>query len=252
MDPVIFPCQDPPHEPARQRDQPLSAAACRQSGRLAPVECRSAGPGPPGKPAHPALDRLFRLPLVPCDGPRVLRRSGHRRGNEPAVRQHQGRPRGAPGPRPHLPDRPSPDHAACRRLAADHVPDPRPAAALLCRHLFPGHRTPRVAGLQHRPGTRGRVLPRQHGNECREHGEQIRATLAQLDAGAGSYRAAALDAAPLADFRELIARQFDRECGGFGGRRSFRIRPRSSACCSTGAAQRMPTSPIPRRCSWLR
>ena len=49
--------------------------------------------------ADPALDRLLRLPLVPRHGARELRGPRHRRADERALRQHQGRSRGAAGPR---------------------------------------------------------------------------------------------------------------------------------------------------------
>ena len=49
-----------------------------------------------GGQAGPALDRLRGLPLVPRDGARVVRGPRDRRGDERALRQRQGRPRGAP------------------------------------------------------------------------------------------------------------------------------------------------------------
>ena len=52
--------------------------------------------------ADPALDRLRRLPLVPCDGARELRGRADRGGDERPVRQHQGRSRGAARHRPDL------------------------------------------------------------------------------------------------------------------------------------------------------
>ena len=55
--------------------------------------------------ADPAVDRLFGLPLVPRDGARIVRGPRDRGADERAVREHQGRSRGAPRPRPHLPDR---------------------------------------------------------------------------------------------------------------------------------------------------
>ena len=73
--------------------------------------------------ADPAVDRLLGVPLVPRDGARVVRGPGGRRGDERALRQHQGRSRGAARPRPDLPDRARAAHAAHRRLAADDVPD---------------------------------------------------------------------------------------------------------------------------------
>ena len=81
-------------------------------------------------------DRLFRLPLVPCHGARILRGCRGGGGDEPPVREHQGRPRGAARPRPDLPDRPPDADRPRRRLAADDVPHAR-RRAVLRRHLFP-------------------------------------------------------------------------------------------------------------------
>ena len=70
---------------------------------------------------------------------------GDRRADERAVRQHQGRPRGAAGSGQDLPGRPAVDHAAPRRLAAHHVPVAGRPAALLRRHLLPQGAAPRAA-----------------------------------------------------------------------------------------------------------
>ena len=43
-------------------------------------------------PTDPPLGRLQRLSLVPRDGARVVRGSGDRGRDEPALRQRQGRP----------------------------------------------------------------------------------------------------------------------------------------------------------------
>ena len=59
-----------------------------------------------------------------------------------------------------------------------------------------------------------------NGDEARGHGGQLRAALARLEP-AEPVAADVLDATPLAGFRKLIARQFDREHGGFGGAPKF-------------------------------
>ena len=75
------------------------------------------------RPADPPLRRLLRLPLVPRHGARVLRGPGDGAPDERALRQRQGRPRGAPGRgralhgRGAAADRP-------RRLADDGLPHP--------------------------------------------------------------------------------------------------------------------------------
>ena len=101
-------------------DLALPSAARAQSGALALVERRRSGRGQAARLPDPALHRLRRLPLVPCDGARVVRESGDGASHERTVRQHQSRPRGAAGHRPHLHDR-APCAGPAGRLAAHHV-----------------------------------------------------------------------------------------------------------------------------------
>ncbi len=102
-------------------------------------------------PADPALDRLRRLPLVPRDGARVVRGRGDRRADERALRQRQGRPRGAarPGCGLHGGRRRA---LRPRRLADDRLPHPR-GRAVLRRHLLPTCTPARPAELP--PGADG-------------------------------------------------------------------------------------------------
>jgi hypothetical protein len=67
-----------------------------------------------------------------------------------------------------------------------------------------------------------RVAAYYHANadETRSHGEQIRAALAQLEP-AQPAAASALTSEPLHGFRQVIARQFDAEHGGFGSAPKF-------------------------------
>jgi uncharacterized protein YyaL (SSP411 family) len=67
-----------------------------------------------------------------------------------------------------------------------------------------------------------RVAAYYHANtaETRSQGQQIRAALAQLEP-TQLAAADALDSTPLDDFRQLIAKQFDGEYGGFGGAPKF-------------------------------
>ena len=127
-----------PPKPPRARDQPLSAAAQAQSGRLVALGAGGAGRGEAQRQADPALGRLRRLPLVPRHGARELRGRRHRARDERALRQHQGRPRGAARHRPDLHGGAAPSRRA-GRLAADHVPHARRRADL-GRHLFPEDR----------------------------------------------------------------------------------------------------------------
>ena len=116
-------------EPARWRDQPLPAPAPRQPGGLAPLGSRGVRGGRRAGPASAPVGRLLELPLVPCDGPRVLRGSRHRGHHEPTVREREGGPRGAPRRGRHLHglgaghDRPG-------RLAHDRVSHRRRSALL--------------------------------------------------------------------------------------------------------------------------
>ena len=109
--------------------------------------------------ADPAVGRLFDLPLVPCDGARMLRRRRHRRADEPAFRQHQGRPGGATRHRPDLSDSPPVADPARERLAADDVPHPR-GQALLRRHLFPEALALQPAGVRRTAAAGGAGLGR--------------------------------------------------------------------------------------------
>ena len=119
-----------------------------------------------GGQADPALGRLRRLPLVPRHGARELREPGGRGGDEPRLRQRQGRPRGAAGHRRHLPARAGADGRA-GRLAAHHVPDAR-GRAFLGRYLLPARAALRPAGLPAGAGAdRGALAagPRAHRPE---------------------------------------------------------------------------------------
>ena len=87
------------------------------------------------RPADPALDRLLGLPLVPRHGARVVRGPRDGRADEPALREHQGRPRGAARPRRGLHERGGRDDRP-RRLADDRLPDSR-RRAVPRRHLLP-------------------------------------------------------------------------------------------------------------------
>src|SRR3546814_15413456 len=83
--------------------QPLPASARRQPGALATLGRGGAGAGARTRPADPAVDRLFGVPLVPCDGARELRRHATGGADERALRQRQGPSRGTPRSRPHTP-----------------------------------------------------------------------------------------------------------------------------------------------------
>ena len=83
-------------EPPRERSEPVPAPARRQPGRVASVGRGGVRAGPCRRPPAARLGRLQRLPLVSRDGARVVRGPGHRGGDERALRQREGRSRGAP------------------------------------------------------------------------------------------------------------------------------------------------------------
>src|SRR6266571_5188137 len=82
---------------SRAGNQSLSPAARGESRRLASLGRRGALPRARGGQADPALGRIFRLPLVPRHGARVLRGPGSGRGDESPVRERQGGPGGTSG-----------------------------------------------------------------------------------------------------------------------------------------------------------
>ncbi len=129
---------DAPERPANRLARETSPYLLQHAHN--PVDWYPLGPGSAAAraqraEAHLPLGRLLGLPLVPRDGARVLRERGDRAPDERALRQHQGRPRGAPRPRRDLhegraePERPG-------RLADERVPDAR-ARAVLRRDVLP-------------------------------------------------------------------------------------------------------------------
>ena len=89
--------------------------------------------------ADPPVGRVLVVSLVPRDGARVVRGPRHRRDHERAVRQREGRPRGAPRRRRDLHASGAGDDRQ-RRLADDRVPRAR-RSAVLRRHLLPAPTT---------------------------------------------------------------------------------------------------------------
>ncbi len=104
-----------------------------------------------------------------------------RGGDERAVRQHQGGPRGAARPRQDLSDCASDAHAARRRLAADHVSVAARSASVLRRHLLPERAALRHAVVRRPAAAGARVLSHARGG----HRE------AERGSAAGVRRAAA-------------------------------------------------------------
>ena len=220
-------------QPPRAGDQPLPAPAPRQPGGLVPVGRGGADPGARRGPPDPALGRLLRLPLVPRDGARVLRGPRHRRLHERALRQRQGRPRGAPRRRRPLhgggagDDRP-------RRLADDRLPRPR-GRALLRRHLLPARRGPRDAELPDGDGSGGRRLRRKR-DELRERAPQTRARLGAI--GQVEPPPESPDGRLLDEAVGALRAGADLERGGFGGAPKFPPASALELLCSPAARAR--------------
>jgi hypothetical protein len=110
-----------------KRNESVPPAARAQPGRLVPVGRRGIRRGTSPQQARPALDRILVLSLVPRHGAGMLRRRRHRGADERALREHQGRSRGAARTSttstcaPSSSDRP-------RRLAAHGLSHTRPAS----------------------------------------------------------------------------------------------------------------------------
>ena len=134
------------HQPPGRGDQPLPPPARPQPRGLVPLGSGGARAGAARGQADLPLGGLLGLSLVPRDGARELRERGHRRAPQPRLRQHQGRPRGAAGPRRDLHEGRA-GHDRSGRLADERVPHARPAA-LLRRHLLPARPALRAAGLR--------------------------------------------------------------------------------------------------------
>ncbi len=104
------------------------------------------GRGPAPRRPRLGVGGLLVVPLVPRHGPRVVRGRRDRRAGQPAVREHQGRPRGAARRRRRLHGRGA-GHDRFRRLADDGVRPPR-RAAVLRRHLLPEAHPRRAHGVR--------------------------------------------------------------------------------------------------------
>ncbi len=108
-------------ESAHQRDQPLSAAARGEPGRLVPLGDGGVREGSERGQAGLLERGLLGLSLVPRDGARELRRRRDCGPDEPPLRLGQGRSRGAPGHRRHLHGGGAGSDSA-RRLADERLP----------------------------------------------------------------------------------------------------------------------------------
>ena len=194
--------------------------------RLVPVGRRGARPGARGGPADPPLDRVRGLPLVPRDGARVVRGSCDRGRDERALREREGRSRGASRPRRRLHGGGRRD-VRPRRLADDGLPDAG-RRAVLRRHLLPAGAAARDAELP--AGARGdrRGLARAARRRCALGRTARRGRpsvgLAPALAGAADGRACSPER------RARPARRSSRRSAAGAERRSSRTLPCSSSC----------------------
>ena len=153
-------------QPPRRRDQPLSAAARPQPGRLVPVGARGARRG------RPLTDRPIFLSIgyAACHWCHVMERESFEdeetaAAPERELRLDQGGPRGAARPGRGLHGGPPVDDRR-RRLADEPLPDAR-RSTLLRRHVLPARAEVRHAIVPADPGGGGEVLERA---SCRARG----------------------------------------------------------------------------------
>jgi hypothetical protein len=157
--------------PCQRRRTPLHRTKTGSRARPAPIFCSTRttrstgglGPGGTGRSqaqrkADPALGRLCGLSLVPRDGAREFRGRRHRARDERAVRQHQGRSRGATRHRSDLHGGAASSRRA-GRLAADHVSHARRRTDL-GRHVFSEFVALRQTGLRRRAARDRAAVPR--------------------------------------------------------------------------------------------
>ncbi len=167
-----------------RRDEPLSAAAREQPRKLATLGRRGARAGARGGQADSPEHWLRGVPLVPRDGARVVRGSGHREGDERAVREHQGRPRGAPGHRRNLHERGAGDDRP-GRMADDDVPHAG-GRSVPRRHVLPANGPSRDAVVRARAALGGRCVSHQAWRCARHRGARARAIRGRA-AGGGEH-----------------------------------------------------------------
>ena len=151
-----------------------------------------------------------------------------------ALRQHQGRPRGAARPRPDLPDRARAAHAPLRRLAADDVPDAGRRSRSSAARIF---RSTAATGC---PGfsTCCRASPRRIASRARRSPSRTRGcseALAEPRARAAGATIALPRDAPASALARARRSASTRVTAASAARRSSRTRPSSSSACAACA-----------------
>ena len=166
------------------------------------------------------LRRLQHLLLVPRHGAAELRERSGRGGDERAVRQHQGRPRGAAGRRPALHDGGAGADAA-RRVADERVAHAGPAAVLR-RHVLPADRPARPAGVRHACCAALDDAYRNRRDDVEQTGEQLAGhPRSSSPSPRRRTRPIAIDDAFVDELVERSTRDYDPRYGGFGGAPKF-------------------------------
>ena len=201
------------------RDEPLPAPARRQPGRLVPVGRRGVRAGARRGQADPALGRLQRVPLVPRDGARVVRGPGDRGADERALRQRQGRPRGAARRRRALHGRDRVDDRP-GRLADDGVPHARRASRSTPARTS---RPSRATGCRASASCSRAVAEawRDAARRRRRAGAAARRRRSAARLAIAAVGRAARRPTLLAEAERGIARTFEPAYGGFGGAPKF-------------------------------
>ncbi len=121
---------------------PVPASARLQSRRVVCLGRRGAGACEGRKQTHPALDWVLGVPLVPCDGARIVREREHRAPDERKLRADQSRSRRTARPRPDLHGSRANNYRP-RRMAAHNVPHAG-GETVFRRNLFSARSTARA------------------------------------------------------------------------------------------------------------
>ena len=193
--------------------------------------------------AGPAERGVRRVPLVPRDGARVVRGRGDGGVHERALREHQGRPRGAAGRRRGLHAGDGRAHRA-GRLADDLRARPR-GQPVLRRHLLPRPAAARAAELPPAAGGDRRRLDQ----PLRRGGRGLDAASARPWPGPWSSPAGRPSTARRSTTRSARSDATSTQSSvGSAARRSSRRRWCWSSC--SGCRRARPAAGAPRRRTW--
>ena len=194
-------------EPARGRDQPLPAPARRQPGRLVPVGRRRVR----GRARAEDKPILLSVGYSACHWCHVMAHESFedpddRRGDEPALREREGRPRAAPRRRRHLHagraghDRPG-------RLADDRVPRSTTAGRSTAAPTTPRSTARACPGFVRVHGSDPRGVDRRTATRSSAQAEQLRAAIDRTSRiGGRDRRRATIAAKPRSQAAAILDR----------------------------------------------